>query len=325
MATCYSCGQFEHFSGAKLSNDIKEDIVKGDTKYYCSVCLSGNRALSNEIVTDIQNPRQVPGPQRGRFPSIPIFGQGYSNETTDSDTISRLEDKSGESESDGVDTPIIVAHMTDTNSGLQEKKEMSCKLCNDIFRDEKLFKDHMVSIHDMQCPLCDYVCTDIIDLSSHHESLHTIRCPKCNFKDEMEESVNEHIRINHVSEIPETQDIFKGTGNKKGENTEQEQISCWICYDMFSNEEDLKSHLNSTHGATGNDNNASCVVGNKSFQSEVELRDHTETNAERNKDKCPFCNKTHNSQDNSEEHIQIHSQNEKKRMSLLQRLLSRSG
>ena len=38
VATCSNCGQFEHFTCAKLSIEMKDEVVKGDSKYFCSLC-----------------------------------------------------------------------------------------------------------------------------------------------------------------------------------------------------------------------------------------------------------------------------------------------
>ena len=82
---CAKCGNFEHFACVKIKAEHKEDIMKGNMKYYCSVCFSKNPSLISFESQEAGGKALAPK-QRPRIGSIPLMGQGYLFKVTHSIT-----------------------------------------------------------------------------------------------------------------------------------------------------------------------------------------------------------------------------------------------
>ena len=275
VGVCDKCGCYEHFECSKTKSEDRDKILKGEHKYYCSICFIKNPttiAFGGNTVTKIRSRSPSPHPLPKDVPDT-VACEHCNYVTKDIQTLT-LHSK--------------------------EDHTFVCETCKDFFKTKSEVEKHIKDQHTRPCIICEMQFRTISELKEHMGSSHCPKCDMCDITFEKTEdlerhSQEKHVRDKHTVEIhqehtrdPEV-DLSIQNSEKNGDNTRKQE---------------LEKHMVEEHRATKHNN---CDVCELQFDNTVLLNNHKKTHAEithvtegnttgcnesRNEFKCPFCTET---------------------------------
>nr|XP_049695728.1 zinc finger protein 43-like [Helicoverpa armigera] len=175
-----------------------------------------------------------------------------------------------------------------------------CDLCGRIFTRKQNIVSHMITVHlqglgyAIKCRLCEKTFTTERNLKRHMNQLHNpdIEYPTCN--DCHKVFRGKHSLIAHIQSVHSV--------------TEKDVIKCHLCEKVYTNNRNLKRHVEMFHGEKGE---FRCDICPKVYTSNQSLRRHARTRHSTDNQEqltCNFCMKVIIGRENFESHIQFHHQ-----------------
>ncbi|XP_050360052.1 zinc finger protein 91-like [Nymphalis io] len=169
-----------------------------------------------------------------------------------------------------------------------------CDICGRIFTRKQNITSHMITVHlqggrqDIRCKICNKTFTTDRNLKRHVNQLHNPdieypTCDNCHKVFKGKHSLIAHIQSAHSS-------VFKGL------------IKCNLCGKVYTNNRNLKRHVEMNHGERGE---YKCDICPKVYTSNQSLRRHARTHTAYNYSQfnCEHCSKTFIGKDSLENHV----------------------
>lgn len=170
-----------------------------------------------------------------------------------------------------------------------------CDICGNIFSRKQNIISHMITVHlqgigqGIRCELCDKVFTTEWNLKRHMNQFHNpdIQYPTCNDCNKIFKG--KHSLIAHIQAMHNV--------------SEKGIIKCHLCDKIYTNNRNLKRHIEMYHGEKGEFRCDVCpkvYTSNQSLRRHIKTRHYTTDNAEYT---CEYCNKTISGKENFYSHL----------------------
>lgn len=170
-----------------------------------------------------------------------------------------------------------------------------CDLCGRIFTRKQNIMSHMMTVHlqglgpEIRCNVCDKTFTTERNLKRHQNQLHNpdVQYPTCAECSKVFKG--KHSLIAHIQAVHNV--------NKKG------IIKCHLCEKVYTNNRNLKRHIEMFHGERGE---FRCSICPKVYTSNQSLRRHTRTRHYtdcQEQYQCDYCEQVIVGRDNLVSHI----------------------
>ena len=187
---CTKCGNFEHFGCVKIKTEDRDDITKGNMKYFCSNCFSKNPSIGIHFTPSIKTtkPRTILTHSKvfaSPATSAPV--QPTSFKISGTTTATPLNDE--------VQTEAIVHKEPEV---APETTKENCGLCTLEGLDKTSLDAHMLDVHAHQFIICDKKEKTKEDLEQHIQDEHTFPCEYFSDKSVTEADDQQHKEKNHV-------------------------------------------------------------------------------------------------------------------------------
>ena len=280
FGVCSLCGCYEHFECSKTKPDDRELVVKGDQKYFCSICFSKNPTMiAFETNKNLSN-KTIHPPATTTVAQIEMFHTCEICESTFKDINSLQEHK-------------------------KTQHPIECETCNNNFPSQSELDKHIKNHHNRPCITCNEVFKTISELKEHMEISHGPKCTICDKSFEKNDDLQKHIADEHPSKTPTKNNppkllpckVCKVTFDTNDALKKHSESCAWRCQDCdlnFNCETDCDNHMKTEHGAlcplceyTCKDHNMitehirekhalvfACWVCDKDFESRCKLMDH---------------------------------------------------
>ena len=143
VGVCTKCCNFEQFACIKMKPEHKDDIIKGNIKFYCSECFSKNPSIGSSKA-------------RPRLDSLPLLGQGYLFKVSKSVTATAAPPNTEENASKSkAITEVYICDIcpfeTNNQDDLRSHKEgdhsFKCDHCAVQARTQGELTDHILQHH----------------------------------------------------------------------------------------------------------------------------------------------------------------------------------
>ena len=322
VGVCDNCGHFEHFSCVGVSQEYKDEIVQGKSKYYCSQCFSKNPSIANTK----QDEKSLT-PVRSRLGSQPIIAQGYlfkathSNKMITNQSESNQDDTKTQNQTNSPSNEITNTENIVAN--LQPSPKSICDLCDRDFNNQDELQQHVNNGHNLSCNSCDALFTNESELQKHSANRHRVQCDKCqqSFLNHVElinhnksnhehscqdcqhialtlDELQEHIESIHTNSFHECSFCaasFQSESSLENHINQVHSFLCSECDKQFPNEESIEKHKNDVHVQS-----SICMICNIQFKGCSLLKTHL---LKEHRSKCQECQTMFNSVSALEEHL----------------------
>ena len=246
VATCENCGHFEHFACAKMSSEMKDEVVRGESKYFCSICFSRNPSISLQT-EDMQKVVL----QRTRLSSMPIFGQGQSNQSkVEEQSIAReidleKEESVGESTKHSNDETETSKNEEQPKAGeIELEKNDSVGEKNKI--EETVTLDESAEIENTRDEETETVTSEKLETPNGHDKE---ECEFCEFKTSVPIALENHVQKEHRHICDICQEEFSSDANRTIHMSIHKSlpIPCTWCQQTFISQSELAKHEENCH------------------------------------------------------------------------------
>ena len=172
VGVCAKCGYFEHFECSKTKQEDRVLILKGEQKYFCSICFSKNPAM---VAFDGNKKAIQLTPTTKATPIAIETSVVYKCEvcnfvTKDQDTFDK--------------------HNKYVNT-------IVCETCKETMHSKTDLERHIKSHHTRPCITCDLEFKTISELKDHMKTSHGPQCTLCNKSFDKPEDLEKHIAEKH--------------------------------------------------------------------------------------------------------------------------------
>ncbi|CAH1785734.1 unnamed protein product, partial [Owenia fusiformis] len=199
----------------------------------------------------------------------------------------------------GQNTFTPVGKVPDERPGqtMQDSKTL-CNLCNKNFRTNQIFRKHKQTYKHFKCDICTYSFMDEIDLMMHLITLHKIKiqCGFCNKEYKSLVGMRNHLKSSlhfKCTLCPKSFETNKQlTSHSKIHSLKP--YTCNQCSQLFTCEEDLNIHFNSTH---------KCKQCFEVFTSRQDLKTHVQFSHVGSQNTCRYCPKNFPSKNDLNTHL----------------------
>ena len=296
VGVCTKCSKFEHFACIRMKSEYKDDIIKGNMKFYCSECFSKNPSIASSKV-------------RPRLDSLPLLGQGYLFKVTK--TVTATATSSNSEDTHNMSMAItevlncnICSFETNNQSDLtahnQSEHEHNCDHCAVQAKTQDEMEQHVLQHHTVLCNICDTkTLRTEAELVIHMAACHSFPCNKCDEIFTTTTFLGNHMKSNHSISCQNCTLVFGGQSELEDHIAVHHQTPCDICNETFSDNSKLREHHKSCHEVHCNhcdaihtskaekekhvrENHNYCETCNTSFSTTNELAVHTESHGPNN-------------------------------------------
>lgn len=242
---------------------------------------------------------------------------------------------------DGLDKKLPVKQESPTkrNSSLNEKDEIRCKLCKDIFHNKKHFKIHFLADHVLMhnCDLCEQEFTTQALLTRHritHEldnhmekteietgnkTANRYECKECDKSFSKRQHFQNHFLATHTDSKFSCSQCNKSFGYKRALDhhvkvihAKQYDFVCTHCGKSFGSNHGLGLHVEAAHvGASVSTNDKTCKTCGKSFYTTGYLKKHILAKHGEKQFECDICKKMFSFEKARDRHVKSVHLNEK--------------
>ncbi|XP_014368415.2 zinc finger protein 729 [Papilio machaon] len=176
-----------------------------------------------------------------------------------------------------------------------------CDICGRIFTRKQNITSHMITVHlqsgrpDIRCHLCEKTFTTERNLKRHKNQLHNPNaeypiCDMCKKVFKSKSALITHIVSTH-------------------QHVDKDSLKCQLCSKVYTNNRNLKRHVEMFHGERGE---FKCPICPKVYTSNQSLRRHNKTmhNPDSIQFNCQICCKEIYGKENIDEHVILCTQND---------------
>ena len=284
VGVCGKCGCYEHFECSKTKSEDKDLILRGDLKYFCSICFIENPAM---VAFDGNKIAKV----SGKIDCTETYNCKICNFNSN-------------------DQEVYTQHS-------KEKHEFVCETCKELLKSKGELEKHIRNHHSRPCIICDSKFKSIAELKAHMKSYHCPSCTKCIKTFDRMEDFEKHTLETHVGKMRHHCDICdeicdsdldlskhkkdKHVTSLKANKSPQIKHNCEICDKEFETQEGLETHRNKEHVTR---NKITCSLCQICFDNVEMLNEHKKTHTEVTENtqdspsqqkeiqievKCPLC------------------------------------
>ena len=273
VGVCTKCGSLEHFECSKTKQEDRDEILKGNQKYFCSVCFIQNPSMIALIDAKKFTSHSIPPasilqvtkttkaiPIAG--PIIPVVKFACINCSFATETQEKLEDHEKE-----VHRYVCETCKTVFTSELEKEAHMikdhqilhyTCNTCDNSFKTAPELEAHNEKDHSnpvaYPCSVCDKSCKTKEELESHRETKHCTQCPLCDSRFTSNEVFDKHLKDDHAPacticnrKFDTKTDLDK---HIEDHHTSQDTVACRECENRFTSDDSLKEHILEKHTVT---------------------------------------------------------------------------
>ena len=246
VGICANCSNFEHFACIRIKQEHKDDILKGNMKFYCSECFSKNPSIGSSKV-------------RPRLDSLPLLGQGYLFKVTK--TVTAIPASTSLEQTPNMNLAItqvikcdICSFETDNQDDLTAHNlhvhTYKCDHCAFQAKTQAELEDHVLQQHTIPCNICDTRTLRTRDeLVIHMDACHSFPCTNenCNETFTTTTMLTSHMKSNHSISCTNCNNIFDNQRELEEHTTMNHKFPCDICEETFSDNKELREHHESCH------------------------------------------------------------------------------
>ena len=331
VGVCARCGSYEHFECSKTKQEDRDGILKGELKYFCSVCFSKNPSMiafdTNKCDKDPVGNTTPPSSSAHIIPKVIFKCSDCIFETNSNDGLKAHQDEvhGHEGEDSGKTLPILEERQNHTIDEHTKTPSHHCSECDASYSNMEELDNHVSSTHmnkpGHSCSICkeEFSCKN--NLEAHIDDEHKKNCPLCSLTFNDNTVFYNHFLNEHAPTCSTCNEKFKTTGELEmhieGMHKGQTKHSCHICDEKFDNAESLNTHISNVHvkcplcstvslnevqhkDHIEEQHNFECNICAKHFQTKTELEGHKNSN---HYSSCPMCNIVFNSIDDFSEHF----------------------
>ena len=228
VGVCDKCGSFEHYVCSKTSNEDRDEILRGNQAYICTMCFMKDPSLvafdpktfnKNSIcgektstLNDSYYEYQPIAVADATAPNSPVKAIEYTRSCEKCEFASKdgkeFSEHEAECQGDRLQNDINNDEKQPSDSVgdlIPRAQDTDCPHCDEIFERREDLANHISEQHTNNCPLCQLSFTDLKEFASHLKEVHTPTCTTCEIKFTNKTEFEAHIRYNHgISNVAET-------------------------------------------------------------------------------------------------------------------------
>ena len=222
VGVCNKCCCFEHFECSKTKQEDREKILKGNQKYFCSLCFS-------------QNPTMVAFEARR---SIQITSV---TKATPIDIEANVVYKCDKCKFESKD-------QNEYNQHLKEPHIIVCETCQEPMQSKTALNKHIKDHHTKPCITCDMEFKTISELKEHMKNSHGPNCTTCDNQFDTKEELEKHIAEKHQAKAQNRQscnvcqETFETVQDLSRHSQEKHTFKCGVCDESMNSKDELEKH-----------------------------------------------------------------------------------
>ena len=307
VGVCCRCGYYEHFECSKTKHDDRILILKGEQKYFCSICFSKNPTSvafeGNNLATSAK-----PIKLTSTTTATPLVVEALvlfkcevcKFETKDQDSYDR---HTKEVHTFACETcSETLASSADLEKHIKNRHTRPCITCDLEFKTISELKAHMKTSHGPECTICTKSFDTKEDLEKHINENHGNKaptrhnCTSCKESFETTEDLTTHTLEQHTHFCKTCEVTFASTGEMEAHSKTEHGISCPFCTFNCTDNKTFSTHLKENHALAH-----ACSICERDFESKAELADHMDK--EHSSD-CSICGKQFKTSTDLKSHLQ---------------------
>jgi uncharacterized C2H2 Zn-finger protein len=273
VGVCSKCRYYEHFECSKTKPEDRELILRGEHKYFCSICFSKNPTLVafEGIKSAASTTRSIQLTSSTTATPIAIEAS-----VTFKCEVCKYETKDQEA----------------YNIHTKESHSFVCETCKENLTSKADLVKHIENHHTRPCITCDLKFKTISELKAHMKTSHGPECTRCSKSFEKQEDLEKHIgeihstKANPKHSCTDCKETFQSpedlSNHIQEKHTPTDQvISCPLCPHKCKDNEEFAMHLKANHALAH-----ACSICERDFESKAELTNHIDK--EHSSD-CSIC------------------------------------